>query len=442
MLLLAPAVLADAQSDYASIFGAEARRVVATRTTADDAAFARKLLDSAASVSESPALQLYLYEKAYDFGAKGPEGTPVALEALGLLAQRLPDRKADWQAKRLALLRNAYSRSRGEARKDAGETYATALVALGDEAMKDGRPDQAVVHYRSARSIATAYRMELAKTLAAKITKATAAAYQVAKIKALRSRIDANPADTSAREELIVLHLVQQDSPSKAQFLLNGKVESGLRINVPLAARPVEKLTAADCLRLGQWYYRKLAAKTSGDGRVTALKRAQTYYARYLELHELRDIVRFKAVADLKSVQGELARLSPEAVAPTAPKGAVAFGGHHYKMIAARGITWHDAVKACKTLGGHLVTIESAGELAFLIKLTGRGRLWVGLTDEKVEGRWVTPDGKPMSRSFRQWLSGEPNEGRRGNWASVMVGGLRDTSNPRMVTGYICEWDR
>ena len=439
--------LGDARGDYASIFGAEARRVVATRATGDDAAFARKLLDSAASVSEAPALQLLLYEKAYDFGAAGPEGTPVALEALGLLAQRLPDRKADWQAKRLALLRNAYTRARGEARKDAGETYAAALAALGDQEMKDKRPDQAVVQYRAARSVALACRMPLAKDLGPKIAEATAAAHQVAKIKALRLRIDAHPEDTTAREELIVLYLVQQDAPSKAQFLLNGKVDSALRINVPLAGRDIEKLTAADCMRLGQWYHQALVPKASGEGRVTALKRAQTYYARFLEVHELRDTARFKAAAALKAVRGELARLSPQSLTPRSsglpvPKGAVAFGGHHYKVIAARGLSWHAAVKACKKLGGHLATIESAGEMALLIKLAGPGRLWVGLTDEKVEGRWVTVDGKPMSRSFRQWSSGEPNEGRRGNYASVMAGGLRDTSSASQVTGFLCEWDR
>ena len=101
------------------------------------------------------------------------------------------------------------------------------------------------------------------------------------------------------------------------------------------------------------------------------------------------------------------------------------------------------AAKECTKLGGHLVTIESAGEMAFLKKLAGSNRLWVGATDEAAEGRWVWINGKRLSREFRLWAGdGEPNEGRRGNYASVLAEGLRDTSGPSRIGGFICEWEQ
>ena len=60
--IVAGVAFGDAQSDYTAIFGKEAARVAASASKADDVTFAKKLLESAAAVSESPKLQVLLYE--------------------------------------------------------------------------------------------------------------------------------------------------------------------------------------------------------------------------------------------------------------------------------------------------------------------------------------------------------------------------------------------
>lgn len=442
--LLASEAPGDAKSDYQAIFGREAGRVAVSRDKADDVAFAKKLIESAASVSESPKLQLLLYKRAYEFAARSPEGLATALEALALLAKRLPARKADWQAKRLALLRTQYMRTRGEAKKAAGQTYMEALLAAGDALMAAGRADKALSYYRSARSIAASYRLAALPEISWKIVQATDAVVLASKTRALRSRLATHPDDTGARESLILLHVVQQDAPAKAREVLTDGVSAVLRTNVPLAERGLWKLAEADCLRLAEWYHKTLLAKATGRGRRIVLERAQGYYHRYLAGHTRQDVPRYNAAEALKKVQAELLRLGPEpgqTLTAPVPIDAVAFQNHHYKAVAMKSTTWPDAVKECKKLGGHLATIESAGEMAFLRKLAGSGRLWVGATDQTVEGKWVWVNGKSMSRAFRMWASGEPNEGRAGNYASVLSDGLRDTSSQHRVTGFVCEWD-
>ena len=64
--------LGDATSDYETLFGIEAKRVTARRTKTDDAAFAAKLIKSAERMSDSPAMQILLYEKACQFGSASP----------------------------------------------------------------------------------------------------------------------------------------------------------------------------------------------------------------------------------------------------------------------------------------------------------------------------------------------------------------------------------
>jgi len=450
MVLCAAASVAfgDAHSDYTAIFGKEAARVSSSLTKADDVAFAKKLLESAASVPDSPKLQVLLCEKAFLFAATSSEGLPIAMQVLEVLEREFPARKADWQARRLGLLRSQYTRARGEAKKAAAQTYLEALLAAADALLDAGQPAQALSHYRSARSMASYYRKEIVSDIQRKITQAGNEALIAGKIKALRSRLQADPKDLRAREDLIVLYVVQQDAPDKAREIMADGVNAKLRTHVWLASRNPRKQSEDDCLRLAEWYHKTLLLKASGRGRRIVLERAQLYYERYLAQHELRDVPRLQADSALKKVQAELARLGPKTPEKTpttrAPKDAIAFGGHHYKVIFDRSVAWHAAAKQCTTLGGHLVTIESAREMAFLRRLAGRSRLWVGATDEAAEGRWVWVNGKRMSREFRLWApGGEPNEGRRCNYASVMAGGLADTPSPgTRVGGFICEWEQ
>ena len=83
---------ADAKSDYEMLYGAREKKVLATKSTADDAALAGELLASAKHLADSPKLQAILYEKAYEFGAKDLAGHAHALEALALLEKAAPDR--------------------------------------------------------------------------------------------------------------------------------------------------------------------------------------------------------------------------------------------------------------------------------------------------------------------------------------------------------------
>lgn len=87
--------------------------------------------------------------------------------------------------------------------------------------------------------------------------------------------------------------------------------------------------------------------------------------------------------------------------------------GHYYEFIQSAGITWTSADAAASSsvyLGapGHLVTITSADENAFVAALTGVDfRAWIGLTDAAVEGtyQWVTGE----TFAYSNWSAGEPS---------------------------------
>jgi hypothetical protein len=139
--------------------------------------------------------------------------------------------------------------------------------------------------------------------------------------------------------------------------------------------------------------------------------------------------------------------------------------GHYYDVIQAPGITWADARVAALSnfylgLQGHLVTITSAAEHAFVnaaIAANGGGEMWAGgyqnpagETDPQAGWTWVNGEGSfPGFNSdtpYALWNNGEPNDayglGSEQflglNWGA---GGFNDEGNLLNITGYVIEYD-
>ncbi len=86
--------------------------------------------------------------------------------------------------------------------------------------------------------------------------------------------------------------------------------------------------------------------------------------------------------------------------------------GHLYYLLSEN--TWTAAEAEAVSLGGHLAAINGAGEQTWVYdtfsSLGGTNRyLWIGLTDEAVEGTFVWTTGEPVN--YLNWASGEPNNG-------------------------------
>ncbi len=309
--IAASLALGDAKSDYAELFGKKDARILASSTKSDDLAFAKELLEAAEAVSESPALQVFLYEKVLTFAGASTEGLPIALAVMDILEKKFPDRKTDWQVKHLGLLRSTYARAVGKAKKPAAQAYLDALMAAADALMTAGKSTEALPHYRSAGTLASYYRKEMLPEIRWKLTQAGSATLIESKIKRLQAKLNTDPNNTKSREELIHLYVIYTDAPAKAQSVLSDTVSEPLRKHVPLATKSTDELPADDCLSLGNWYYKTLRPKASGAGKRIVLQRASRYYERFVAQHEKQDISRVQAALALKKIQAELTRLGP-----------------------------------------------------------------------------------------------------------------------------------
>ena len=120
------------------------------------------------------------------------------------------------------------------------------------------------------------------------------------------------------------------------------------------------------------------------------------------------------------------------------PSNVKSYNGHLYEMCTD-SCNWNEAQSRCVARGGHLVTITSAAEQAFVHSIISEGCM-IGLSDTDTEGsmKWVT--GEPTS--YTNFAVGEPNNERDEDYCLMFLNGFwNDGHLERENWPYVCEWD-
>ncbi|MBK8915221.1 MAG: immunoglobulin domain-containing protein [Phycisphaerales bacterium] len=99
-------------------------------------------------------------------------------------------------------------------------------------------------------------------------------------------------------------------------------------------------------------------------------------------------------------------------------------GGSVYYMTEA--VTWHEGQAHAESLGGNLVTINSADENEFVragvLRFDGADRRgWIGFTDQDREGDFQWISGEPVD--YTNWGGGEPNNAGNNEHYTELLGG-------------------
>ncbi len=353
---------ADAKSDYEMLFGKEDRAASASRTTADDAALAGKLLEAAKTARDASDLKRLLCRKAHAFGLKNRAGYTAALEAVKLLERTFPDERPQCREMRLEVLALRYRWVPRSERRVAGEDYLRALLACAEARESAGRQEEAAALYAKACSIAQYNRSGLLEEIAARrkeLTQriATEARTRV-RVRTLSEALEKDPTDVRAREDLIRCHLLELDDPAAAKKLVNTSVSELLRTCVPLAARPIEETPQAQCLELAKWY-RQLAAQAPQAHRERPLVRARWYLQRFLRLRDAEDVKTLQARLILKAVMADLNRLGAACV------GTAKWFQRLRRLFENGAFAMTDRVRG----GGGNLFVETAREGGLLIGL-------------------------------------------------------------------------
>lgn len=285
-----------------------------TKQSASRAEAAKKLLAAAESLNDLPEGQIRLYEKACEYGMTSPSGYSTVLAALDLLETAVPQKISTWRDKRLDVYRGRYYRGGRAERTGNGKAFVTALLARAGECEQAGDWADAAKHYRNASGVARTLKLDSRSDILEKIRVVESLRAVHARIAGLKGLLAKNPSAASARKRLVMIYVVDLDSPHEAAKHLGDGLDATLRKNVTLASKEAAGLADADFLTLGQWY-KTLALRALAKGAKTnLLTRARDNLNMYLEVYTKQDITRLEAVKALKAVEAQLKALSASPV--------------------------------------------------------------------------------------------------------------------------------
>ncbi|MBE3070477.1 MAG: hypothetical protein IMZ66_09615 [Planctomycetes bacterium] len=292
---------------FESLYGADVKRVRATRDGKDDVELATRLLAAAREVSNQPEFLAVLCETACDLAAAYPDGYGKAIDAMELLALEVPAKAAECAARVIEVRQKQFDAARGDDRADPGEALIQALLGLADLKAEAGAPADAAALCRRADKTARAIKSDRLDEIEAR-QKALVNALRIAReADGLKAQLEKDPQDAQARAKLVALYLVDADNPAEAAKYVDGVADTSLRRLVPAAAKGVEAAPELACRELGEWY-RGLADGTAA-AKPAMLGRAREYYERFLELHPQEDLDRTAVVLLVKRIDESLAKL-------------------------------------------------------------------------------------------------------------------------------------
>ncbi|MDZ4289293.1 MAG: SUMF1/EgtB/PvdO family nonheme iron enzyme, partial [Prosthecobacter sp.] len=195
-------------------------------------------------------------------------------------------------------------------------------------------------------------------------------------------------------------------------------------------------------------------AKNEADKRVGAPRRSKT--AMFLGIVGSAAVVGIGAFFVLKQPESDSRpTTAPAAVASSSPGASQTFAGHRYQFIAGT-IDWDQAKAKAAAMGGHLATVTSKEEMAWIHQAfashlaVSTPKIWLGGSTAAADQPWQWVTGEPFK--FTDWAEGEPNYTTAagpiaGPYAAAITrnpGGLRWTESPKdsgRATGFIVEWD-
>jgi hypothetical protein len=120
------------------------------------------------------------------------------------------------------------------------------------------------------------------------------------------------------------------------------------------------------------------------------------------------------------------------------PVDAKFFNGRWFKLYQEKG-GWTNSKAKCARLGGRLAIIPDAATQKFVAALSEGLLVWLGASDDKVEGAWVWLDGTKMT--YTAWDKGEPAASPKEDYLSIWKGKWHDALEGEPTTvGFICEW--
>lgn len=312
----------EAESLFDQIYKEKVKQAKNTVDKADDVSLARTMIELARESTGEPKLLILLCNAVVDLTARTLEGRDLAIEALKLQHVHVPGSRPATRAAMIEIYGRqlTLTTSTAEQKDAAGEALISLHVESADEKLAKADVSAALIEIRQALSAASRVGSPRTADLKLRMEMAEHRQRVEQRVMVLRERLLANANDTAAADECVTLLLVELDDSRKAESLLTQAADATLKRLVPLAAKPIENLTAADSLALGEWYM-QMANKAAAPLKERVYIRAEAWLRHFLSLYSDNDLKRKRV--ELLAKEASMAASKAFFAQSPPPKGLV-----------------------------------------------------------------------------------------------------------------------
>ena len=288
---------------FKALYQEEIVRVERSRSTQDDRALAKTMLEFAENIPDDPGVRMLIYIEVVALSASGGDlkSMVVAADALKLL---WPGHQAVQTMNLVELAERAYRVTARKDRQSVGDIYIDLLIKQSKEYEQEGDYKQALSICRKAEVVARAVNSSKRRNFEV-VSKRIVNLYDVEKkISQLVNTLDRNPQNKPAASELAELFIVKKNDRQSARRYAELAGDKELLEILTICDGDVNKVPAMDALRAGDWYY-DLAVGKDGEDAELLLTHARQWYARFFDKYNKKDVLANKVasrdeVADIR----------------------------------------------------------------------------------------------------------------------------------------------
>lgn len=219
-----------------------------------------------------------LLEEIYQLAGNRPSAYDIALEANTLMAEHAPWRRNQAMSRSASILQRMLSNPRVENEAELNLQLTELLLAIAENHEEDGSLQAAKAFYTQAKRQAENVRGFSVAPIDAGLRRVSTAE----RIASLKQRLAADRTDAEAAEQLMRLHLMEQDNPEAAYRLRFSVNDEELKRMAALANQSPEHLMPEENLELGAFYL-SLSDDASPEAERKMLAKAHLYYQQYVD---------------------------------------------------------------------------------------------------------------------------------------------------------------
>lgn len=271
------AVRRDVADLFEKLFGTQLRKAKASAESDDDVALGQEMVNLTQQQAMEPALLQLVCEESCNLALAG-QATDLAVSAMVVLANKVPDLKLPCQARVVAALEAQVQKDLDPQRS---QQLLAALLTLCDLADQGKEYGIALEACRKAVPLVEALEPSSANSTKRRLRILQARCDADREASALRAEMGSTLSDPTKRKRLLWLELTELDRPQEAGRLLEKADREDWLTHVPLAVTPPESLGAEAALRLAEWYV-QLSGEASEAGKDKMLRRGGKLYEHVL----------------------------------------------------------------------------------------------------------------------------------------------------------------